>query len=194
MRTATVHRATQETQIDLTLNLDGTGVFTGSTDIGFFDHLLAALTKHAGFDLTLACRGDLHIDDHHTVEDVGICFGQAFAQAVGDKSGIARFGSSHVPLDEALVRAVVDVSGRSFLSFDVAYSRPDVGRLSTELVREFFKAFVDHARITLHLTLLSGTNAHHQVEATFKAAARALRQAVEFDPRVSGVPSTKGTL
>lgn len=194
MRTATIRRDTLETRIELTLNLDGTGLLTGESGIGFFDHMLSALTKHGGFDLTLSCKGDLHIDDHHTVEDIGICLGQAFHEAVGDKVGITRFGYSYVPLDEALARAVVDISGRSTLVFDASYGRAMVGDFSTELVIEFFKAFVDHARITLHLTLLSGINTHHQIEATFKAAARALRQAVSTDPRVSDVPSTKGTL
>lgn len=194
MRTATIQRQTRETKIELTLDLDGGGTLTGGTEIGFFDHMLAAFTTHAGFDVTLSCRGDLHIDDHHTIEDVGICLGQALYKGLGDKRGITRFGHSYVPLDEALVRAVVDISGRSHLTFEAAYSRASIGTFSTEMVREFFKAFVDHARITLHLTLLSGVNAHHQVEATFKAAARALRQAVASDPRMGGVPSTKGTL
>lgn len=167
----------------------------GSTDIGFFDHMLNALTKHAGFDLTLSCEGDLHIDDHHTVEDIGICFGQAFASAMADKAGIQRFGNCYAPLDEALARAVVDISGRSYLAFDAPFSRSDIGTFSTEMVQEFFRAFTDNARITLHLALLSGTNAHHQVEAVFKAAARALRQAVAVDPgRIGVIPSTKGVL
>ena len=194
MRTATIRRDTRETRIDLTLSLDGTGVLTGETGIGFFDHMLTALARHAGFDLTLSCEGDLHIDDHHTVEDIGICLGQAFEAALGDKAGITRFGYCYVPLDESLARAVVDISGRSFLAFEAAYARSTAGTFNTEMVQEFFKAFVDHARITMHLTLLSGINTHHQIEATFKAAARALRQAVSFDPRVSGIPSTKGTL
>jgi imidazoleglycerol-phosphate dehydratase len=194
VRTATITRKTGETEIRLTLHIDGTGVLTGSTGLGFFDHMLNTLVRHAGFDLALSCTGDLHIDDHHTIEDVGICLGAGFAEAMGDKAGIRRFGHSYVPLDEALARAVVDISGRSFLGFDAAFSRSAVGAFSTEMVREFFKAFVDNARITMHLTLLSGVNAHHQVEAVFKAAARALREAVSLDPRVSGVPSTKGTL
>lgn len=194
MRTAFISRATSETQIELSLDIDGTGVLAGQTHIGFFDHMLHALVKHAGFDVTLSCTGDLHIDDHHTVEDVGICLGRAFAEAMTDKTGIRRFGHAYVPLDEALARAVVDISGRSYLAFDAEFSRSSIGAFGTETTREFFRAFTDHARITLHLTLLSGVNAHHQIEAVFKAAARALRDAVLLDPRVSGIPSTKGAL
>jgi len=194
VRTATIERTTRETQIEITLSLDGNGELTGQTSIGFFDHMLTALAKHAGFDMTLACRGDLHIDDHHTVEDVGICLGQAFVKALGNKTGISRFGHSHVPLDEALARAVVDISGRSHLAFHADFSRSSIGSFSTEMVREFFKAFVDHACITMHLDLLTGVNSHHQVEALFKAAARALRDAVSFDERIKGIPSTKGSL
>ena len=194
MRTATIERTTRETQIEITLSLDGNGELTGQTSIGFFDHMLTALTKHAGFDMTLACRGDLHIDDHHSVEDVGICLGQAFVKALGNKTGISRFGHSYVPLDEALARAVVDISGRSHLAFHADFSRSSIGSFSTEMVREFFKAFVDHACITMHLDLLTGVNSHHQVEALFKAAARALRDAVSFDERIKGIPSTKGSL
>ena len=178
----------------MTLSLDGHGEFVGQTDIGFFDHMLSALIKHAGFNLTLECRGDLHIDDHHSVEDVGICLGQAFLKAIGDKTGISRFGHSYVPLDEALARAVVDISGRSQLIFHADFSRSTVGSFSSEMVYEFFKAFVDHACITMHLDLLAGINAHHQIEALFKAAARALRDAVSIDERISGIPSTKGSL
>lgn len=195
MRTASVARLTGETRIELTLVIDGTGQLDGRTAIGFFDHMLNALVKHAGFDVKLSCEGDLHIDDHHTVEDVGICLGQAFAGAMADKSGIQRFGSCYAPLDEALARAVVDISGRSYLAFEANFTRSGIGSFSTEMVQEFFRAFTDHARITLHLTLLSGINAHHQVEAIFKAAARALRQAVAVDPGQAGViPSTKGVL
>ena len=194
MRKATIERTTRETQIEITLSLDGNGELTGQTSIGFFDHMLTALTKHAGFDMTLACRGDQHIDDHHTVEDVGICLGQAFVKALGNKTGISRFGHSYVPLDEALARAVVDISGRSHLAFHADFSRSSIGSFSTEMVHEFFKAFVDHACITMHLDLLTGVNSHHQVEALFKAAARALRDAVSFDERIKGIPSTKGSL
>ncbi len=193
-RTATITRETLETRIDLTLNLEGKGTLNGETGIGFFDHMLGSFAKHAGFDLELTCTGDLHIDDHHTVEDVGICLGQAFARAIGDGSGITRFGYAYAPLDEALARAVFDVSGRSHLEFDADFSRSAVGEFSTEMVREFFGAFVHHGRVTLHIALLAGVNAHHQVEAVFKAAARALREAVAMDDRVSGVPSTKGSL
>lgn len=193
-RTATVSRETLETRIELTLTLEGEGRLAGETGIGFFDHMLGSFVKHGGFDLDLACTGDLHIDDHHTVEDVGICLGQAIARAVGDGSGITRFGHAYAPLDEALARAVFDISGRAHLEFDADFSRSSVGDFSTEMVREFFGALVHHGRVTLHVTLLSGVNAHHQVEAVFKAAARALRQAVAMDDRVSGVPSTKGSL
>lgn len=193
-RTATVSRETLETRIELTLTLEGEGRLAGETGIGFFDHMLGSFVKHGGFDLDLACTGDLHIDDHHTVEDVGICLGQAIARAVGDGSGITRFGHAYAPLDEALARAVFDISGRAHLEFDADFSRSSVGDFSTEMVREFFGALVHHGRVTLHVTLLSGVNAHHQVEAVFKAAARALRQAVAIDDRVSGVPSTKGSL
>ena len=195
MRTASVARLTGETRIELTLIIDGTGQMEGHTAIGFFDHMLNAFVKHAGFDVKLSCEGDLYIDDHHTIEDVGICLGQAFAKAVGDKTGIQRFGSCYAPLDEALARVVVDISGRSYLAFDANFSRSGIGAFSTEMVQEFFRAFTDHARITLHVTLLSGINAHHQVEAIFKAAARALRQAVSLDPgQVGVIPSTKGVL
>ncbi len=193
-RTAAISRETLETRIELSLSLDGGGSLSGETGIGYFDHMLASLVKHAGFDLDLSCNGDLHIDDHHTVEDVGICLGQAFTQAIGDGSGITRFGHAYVPLDEALARAVIDISGRAHLEFDAVFSRSSVGDFSTEMVREFFGAFVHHGRVTLHVSLLSGVNAHHQVEAVFKAAARALRLAVGKDDRVSGVPSTKGRL
>ncbi len=193
-RTATVTRETLETRIELTLTLEGEGRLAGETGIGFFDHMLGSFVKHGGFDLDLSCTGDLHIDDHHTVEDVGICLGQAIARAVGDGSGITRFGHAYAPLDEALARAVFDVSGRAHLEFDADFSRSSVGDFSTEMVREFFGALVHHGRVTLHVALLAGVNAHHQVEAVFKAAARALRQAVAMDDRVSGVPSTKGSL
>ncbi len=193
-RIASVTRETLETRINLTLDLDGEGALSGETGIGFFDHMLTSFVKHAGFDLDLSCTGDLHIDDHHTVEDVGICLGQAFAQAIGDGSGITRFGHAYAPLDEAMARGVFDVGGRAHLAFSADFTRSSVGDFSTEMVREFFGAFVHHGRVTLHLDLLAGVNAHHQVEAIFKAAARALRQAVSMDDRVSGVPSTKGSL
>ena len=193
-RTASITRETLETRIELALTLEGAGKLSGESGIGFFDHMLGSFVKHGGFDLDLACTGDLHIDDHHTVEDVGICLGQALARAIGDGSGITRFGHAYAPLDEALARAVFDVSGRAHLQFDADFSRSSVGDFSTEMVREFFGALVHHGRVTLHISLLSGINAHHQIEAVFKATARALRQAVVMDDRVSGVPSTKGSL
>ena len=193
-RTASITRETLETRIELALTLEGTGKLSGESGIGFFDHMLGSFVKHGGFDLDLACTGDLHIDDHHTVEDLGICLGQALARAIGDGSGITRFGHAYAPLDEALARAVFDVSGRAHLQFDADFSRSSVGDFSTEMVGEFFGALVHHGRVTLHVSLLSGVNAHHQIEAVFKATARALRQAVAMDDRVSGVPSTKGSL
>jgi imidazoleglycerol-phosphate dehydratase len=194
VRSATVQRETGETRIDLTLELDGTGTLSGETGIGFFDHMLHALVKHARFDLSFTCAGDLHVDDHHSIEDLGICIGQAFHQALGDGRGITRFSHSYVPLDEALCRTVVDISGRGFLAFDSNYARSTIGAFSTEMVREFFKGFVDHAAITLHVNLLAGINAHHQVEATFKSVAKALRNAVAIDAGISDIPSTKGSL
>ena len=193
-RTARIQRKTSETDIDLSLVLDGSGTCQTETGIGFFDHMLTALARHSLFDLNVACRGDLDIDAHHTVEDVGICLGQALARALGDRAGIARFGSSCVPMDEALARAVVDLSGRPYLVYNAAFSEEMIGAFPTALSPEFFRSVADHARITLHIDLLRGENAHHGVEAIFKALARALRQATEHDPRVTGVPSTKGVL
>ena len=193
-RSAVITRQTLETKITLKLNLDGQGVFSGATGIGFFDHMLASLIKHSGFDLDLSCRGDLHIDEHHTVEDVGICIGQAFNQTIGDGEGINRFGYAYVPMDESLARAVFAICGRPHLTFDAVFSRSMIGNFSTEMVREFFSAFVHHGRVTLHLNLLAGINAHHQIEAIFKSVARALRQAVARDLNISGIPSTKGSL
>ncbi len=178
-RQATIARATSETDIRLTLDLDGRGSADVATGVGFFDHMLTALARHSLMDLTVAAKGDLHIDDHHTVEDVGIVLGQALRQALGDKRGIRRF----------------DISGRPFLSWSVPFQRPKIGSFDTELVEEFFRAFAFNAGITLHVTLKAGSNAHHVAEACFKAAARALRMAVELDPRTAGViPSTKGSL
>lgn len=193
-RSARIQRRTAETDIDLTLALDGSGACRSETGIGFFDHMLSAFARHGLFDLDLACRGDLDVDAHHTVEDVGICLGRALSEALGDRAGIARFGHSLVPMDEALARAVVDLSGRPYLVYDAAFSEERIGAFPASLGLEFFRALSDHARANLHLDLLRGTNAHHGVEALFKAAARALRQAVERDPRVHGIPSTKGVL
>ena len=194
-RKAEVSRHTAETQIRVALNLDGTGVANLSTGIGFFDHMLDQIARHGLIDLTIEAKGDLHIDGHHTVEDVGITFGQAFAQALGDKRGITRYGHAYVPLDEALSRVVVDFSGRPGLEMHVPFKSGMIGALDTQLVYEFFQGFVNHAGVTLHIDNLRGDNAHHQCETVFKAFARALRMALEIDPRAVGViPSTKGSL
>ena len=194
-RTAALTRTTTETDISLTLSLDGTGHADIATGIGFLDHMLTALTRHGLFDVTLRAKGDLHIDFHHTTEDVGIVFGRAFAQALGDKRGIRRFGQALVPMDEALVEAAVDLSGRPFLAWNVAFERPRIGEMDTELFEEFFRALAMSGLLTLHLTQRAGHNAHHVAEACFKAAARALRMAVEIDPRAGdAIPSTKGAL
>jgi imidazoleglycerol-phosphate dehydratase len=193
-RAATVARRTSETDITLALDLDGEGRADVSTGVGFFDHMLTALAKHAQFDLELRCKGDLHVDAHHTVEDVGIAFGQALIQALGDKKGIVRFGHAYVPLDEALSRCVIDISGRPFLHFDATFKARQVGTMPTELFEDFFWAVADHGRISVHLEALRGRNAHHIAETLFKATARALSMAVARDPRVKGVPSTKGSL
>jgi imidazoleglycerol-phosphate dehydratase len=190
-------RRTRETEIEVRVDLDGSGAAEVRTGIGFFDHMLDALARHGLFDLSVRCTGDLHIDAHHTVEDVGIVLGGAFLDALGDKAGIARYADATVPLDEALVRAVVDVSGRPFLRFDVPTppDQPRIGEFDAALSAEFWRAFAMEARITLHLDGLGGDNAHHVVEATFKAAARALDAATRIDPRRGGtVPSTKGAL
>ncbi|MCL2332490.1 MAG: imidazoleglycerol-phosphate dehydratase HisB [Actinomycetia bacterium] len=194
LRTATLARTTSETDITLTLNLDGTGVVSAVTGSAFFDHMLAAFARHGGFDLQLTAKGDLEVDDHHTVEDVGIVLGQAFVRALGDKRGITRFGDAAVPMDEALVLAAADISGRGQLHYAVDVPIEFIGSFDTTLAKEFFIAFASNAGITLHLRSLSGENSHHILEAAFKAAARALRSAVALDPRVSGVPSTKGAL
>lgn len=194
-RTASIARATSETDIRLTLALDGTGKAEVATGVGFFDHMLTALARHSLMDLTVAAKGDLHIDDHHTVEDVGIVLGQALRQALGDKRGIRRFGQCLLPMDEALAEAAIDISGRPFLAWSVPFQRPKIGGFDTELVEEFFRAFAFNSGITLHVTLKAGSNAHHVAEACFKAVARALRMAVEPDPRMAGeIPSTKGSL
>ena len=194
-RTATIVRTTAETDIRATLSLDGTGQVQVATGIGFLDHMLTALGRHALLDLTVEAKGDLHIDFHHTTEDVGIVLGQALRKALGDKRGIRRYGQSLLPMDEALVEAAIDISGRPFLAWSVPFARDKVGDMDTELFEEFFRAFAFNAGITLHVTLKAGTNAHHVAEACFKALARALRMAVETDPRApDAVPSTKGVL
>ena len=194
-RIAEVQRNTAETQIRVRLNLDGTGVSQLSTGIGFFDHMLDQIARHGLIDLEVNAQGDLHIDGHHTVEDVGITFGQAMAKAVGDKRGLRRYGHAYVPLDEALSRVVVDFSGRPGLHMRVPFKAGMIGALDTQLVYEFFQGFVNHAGVTLHIDNLFGDNAHHQCETVFKAFARALRMALEIDPRAAGViPSTKGSL
>jgi imidazoleglycerol-phosphate dehydratase len=194
-RTATVNRTTSETDISLTLNLDGTGVADIATGIGFLDHMLTSLARHGLFDLTIRARGDLHIDFHHTTEDVGIVLGTAFAKALGDKRGIRRFGHALIPMDETLAEAAVDISGRPFLAWNIDFERPKIGEMDTELFEEFFRALAFNALVTLHVTRRAGRNAHHVAEAAFKATARALRMAVEPDPRIgNAVPSTKGAL
>jgi imidazoleglycerol-phosphate dehydratase len=194
-RTADVRRDTKETQIRVQLDLDGTGAAGLATGIGFFDHMLDQIARHGLIDLSVEARGDLHIDGHHTVEDVGITLGMAVAQAIGDKRGITRYGHSYVPLDEALSRVVVDFSGRPGLHMDVPFKSGMVGAFDTQLAYEFFQGFVNHALCTLHIDNLKGDNAHHQCESVFKAFARALRMALTPDPRSDGViPSTKGTL
>jgi imidazoleglycerol-phosphate dehydratase len=194
-RRATIARTTAETDIRASLALDGTGQVQVATGIGFLDHMLTALGRHALLDLVVEAKGDLHIDYHHTTEDVGIVLGQAIRKALGDKRGIRRYGHSLLPMDEALAEAAIDISGRPFLAWSVPFARDKVGEMDTELFEEFFRAFAFNAGITLHVTLKAGTNAHHVAEACFKALARALRMAVETDPRSpDAVPSTKGVL
>jgi imidazoleglycerol-phosphate dehydratase len=195
MRTAEVSRKTQETTITVKLNLDGTGARRIDTGVPFLDHMLDQIARHGMIDLDIAAKGDLHIDAHHTVEDVGITLGQAVARAIGDKAGIVRYGHAYVPLDEALSRAVIDFSGRPGLTFNVEFKRALVGEFDVDLTHEFFQGFVNHAQVTVHLDNLAGDNAHHQCETLFKAFGRALRMAAEFDPRAGGaIPSTKGSL
>jgi len=195
LRTAEVVRSTAETRIRVVVSLDGDGRSQLATGIGFFDHMLDQIARHAALDLTVEAKGDLHIDGHHTVEDVGITLGQAVARAVGDKKGIRRYGHAYVPLDEALSRVVIDFSGRPGLEWNVPFTRAMVGEFDVDLAREFFQGFVNHALVTLHVDNLRGDNAHHQCETVFKAFARALRMAAEPDPRAGGViPSTKGSL
>ncbi len=195
MRTATVARTTKETDISVTLSLDGTGLAEISTGVGFFDHMLDQIARHALMDMSVAAKGDLHIDDHHTVEDVGIALGQAFRQALGDMKGITRYADVHLPMDETLTRVALDISGRPFLVFRTQFSATKIGTFDTELVREFFQAFAMNAGITLHVETLYGANNHHIAESCFKGLARALRAAVSQDARQSGrIPSTKGSL
>ncbi len=194
MRTAEVQRNTKETQIRVRLNLDGTGKAVLKTGIPFLEHMLDQVARHGMVDLDVDAQGDLHIDGHHTVEDIGITLGQALAKALGDKAGIARYGHAYVPLDEALSRAVIDLSGRPGLLYHVPFTRSMIGAFDVDLVHEFFQGFVNHALATLHLDNLRGDNAHHQAETVFKAFARALRMAVAPDARTRGIPSTKGTL
>ncbi len=194
MRKAEVNRNTKETKIAVKLNLDGKGRSKIATGVPFLDHMLEQVARHGVFDLEIVAKGDLHIDAHHTVEDIGITFGQAFAKAVGDKKGVRRYGHAYVPLDEALSRSVVDLSGRPGLEYHIEFTRARIGEFDVDLVHEFFQGFVNHAQVTLHVDNLKGTNAHHQAETAFKAFGRALRMAVEKDPRVSDVPSTKGSL
>lgn len=193
-RVGTVTRQTAETKVVLTLELDGQGRCDIETGVPFFDHMLAALGRHATFDLAVHAEGDTEVDAHHTVEDVGICLGQALAEALGDKAGVQRFGSSAVPMDEALVEAALDISGRPFLSWRLEMPIEIVGTFDTSLGEEFARAFVNNAGVTLHVRSISGGNSHHVLEAAFKAMARALKQAVALDPRVTDVPSTKGAL
>ena len=195
MREARITRKTTETEVTVALNLDGTGVAQVATGVGFFDHMLDQLARHALIDLRVSAKGDLHIDDHHTVEDCGIALGQALTAALGDKRGIRRYGHFHLAMDDTQVACALDLSGRPWLVWNVAFTAPKIGSFDTELVREFFQALSTHGGITLHLDLIHGLNSHHIAEATFKAVARALREAVEPDPRRAGViPSTKGML
>jgi imidazoleglycerol-phosphate dehydratase len=195
MRLAEVTRNTLETRICLKMNLDGTGKISLDTGVPFLDHMLEQVARHGMIDLDISAKGDLHIDAHHTVEDIGITVGQAFAQAIGDKKGLRRYGHSYVPLDEALSRVVVDISGRPGMEFNVKFKRARIGEFDVDLINEFFQGFVNHAMVTLHIDNLSGRNAHHQAETVFKAFGRALRMAVEPDARAAGtIPSTKGSL
>ena len=195
MRTTQIERNTKETQISLSLNLDGSGKSDVRTGCGFLDHMLTLLAAHGRFDLSIACQGDVQVDDHHTVEDIGICLGQAFARALGDKRGITRYGSCILPMDETLVLAAIDCSGRSYLGYELSIPTEKVGTFDTELVEEFFLGFVRNANCTLHIRKLAGTNSHHIIEGAFKAVARALRAAVAMDPaRPDELPSTKGGL
>ncbi|MCR4298752.1 MAG: imidazoleglycerol-phosphate dehydratase HisB [Gallionella sp.] len=195
MRSAKVSRNTLETQITVELNLDGSGQARFDTGLPFLDHMFDQIARHGLLDINILAKGDLHIDAHHTVEDIGITLGQAFNQAVGDKKGLRRYGHAYVPLDESLSRAVLDISGRPGLVFNCEFVRDSIGEFDVDLINEFFQGFVNHALVTLHIDNLAGNNAHHQAETIFKAFGRALRMALELDPRMAGVtPSTKGTL
>lgn len=195
MRSHSITRSTAETDIEVSVQLDGTGRYDNQTGVGFFDHMLDQLARHSLIDLSVRAKGDLHVDDHHTVEDTGIAIGQALAGALGDKRGIVRYGSCLLPMDDALVRCALDLSARPYLIWNVAMPTAKIGTFDTELVREFFTALATHGGITLHIDMLHGINSHHIAEATFKSVARALRQAVETDPRKSdAIPSTKGAL
>jgi len=195
MRIGEVSRNTLETRISASINLDGTGVSKFATGLAFLDHMLDQIARHGMMDITIEAKGDLHIDAHHTVEDIGITLGQAFAKAIGDKKGVRRYGHAYVPLDEALSRVVLDLSGRPGMEFGVEFTRARIGDFDVDLIHEFFQGFVNHALVTLHIDNLRGKNAHHQAETIFKAFGRALRMAVEFDDRMAGImPSTKGSL
>ena len=195
MRYTQVTRNTLETQIGVSLNLDGNGKAAFNTGVPFLDHMMDQIARHGLMDIDIVAKGDLHIDAHHTVEDIGITLGQAFYQAIGDKKGLRRYGHAYVPLDEALSRVVLDISGRPGLVFNVDFTRATIGEFDVDLIHEFFQGFVNHALVTLHIDCLAGNNAHHQAETIFKAFGRALRMAVELDPRMSGMmPSTKGSL
>ncbi len=194
-RSATIERRTKETSISATVNLDGTGAYAVKTGVGFLDHMIEQLARHSLIDITLTAKGDLHIDQHHTTEDSGIVLGQAVARALGDKQGIARYGAACLPMDETLTRVAIDVSGRPYLVWKVAFTRSKIGEMDTELFREWFQAFAQHAGISLHVETLYGENSHHVAETCYKALARALRQAIAIDERQAGrVPSTKGQL
>ncbi|MFN0021565.1 MAG: imidazoleglycerol-phosphate dehydratase HisB [Pirellulaceae bacterium] len=193
-RTATIDRKTRETQIRLELNLDGSGQGNWQTGVGFLDHMLELFARHGAFDLKVVAKGDLQVDQHHTVEDIGICLGQAVKQALGDKKGIRRYGHFTLPMEETLATTAIDLSGRYYLVFQAAFDSPKIGDFDTELVEDFWQAFAANALCNLHILIHYGRNSHHKTEAIFKSAARALRMAVEADPRMTGVPSTKGTL
>jgi imidazoleglycerol-phosphate dehydratase len=194
MRSATIQRKTKETNISVTLQIDGSGKYSVSTGIGFLDHMMELFARHGMFDLQLQCKGDLRVDDHHTTEDVAIALGQAFGKALKERTGIARYGSAYVPMDESLARCVVDLGGRSALVFKAEFNRKNVGDLSTEMIKHFFLSFAENIKANIHVEVLYGSNTHHKIEAMFKALARALRVACEKDARVKGVLSTKGKL